>query len=177
MTAERAPEAPVGAGVGGHGGRAPSTSSDHPCGARSGRCPSLSLPRANAASWPIRARFVSFYCKVSQNREVSPKFDEKACHSPYIQNGSQMSPLEFLRFPFSRAFSHKELMGLFCTHGQVYCQNDEVSPKCTPDVTRSVRQIPPHGHAASRSCDRAPHLARRGILNALGFRRFLGDYD
>ena len=28
---------------------------------------------ANAASWPNRARFHHIYCKVSQNRQVSPK--------------------------------------------------------------------------------------------------------
>ena len=62
------------------------------------------------ASWPIRATFHLFYCKVSQNDEVSTKFDEKACHSPYFQNGLGSSPLDFLRFPFLLAFSDKELM-------------------------------------------------------------------
>ena len=51
--------------------------------------------------------------KVSQNGQVSPKYIEKASHSPYIQNGLGKSPLEILRFPFWPAFSCKELMGLF----------------------------------------------------------------
>ena len=70
-------------------------------------------PRANAASWPIKARLTSKYCKVSQNGIVSPEYDEKASHSPYIQNASQKSALEILRFPFCSAFSPKELMGRF----------------------------------------------------------------
>ena len=60
-----------------------------------------------------RARFRVPYLKVSQNGQVSPKSVNKACHSPYSQNGSQISPLGILRFPLFLAFSHKELMGLF----------------------------------------------------------------
>ena len=71
------------------------------------------LPRANAASGPIKARFNLILLKYSQNRVVSPKYVHKACHSPYIQNGSQKSPLRILRFPYSLAFSHKELLGPF----------------------------------------------------------------
>ena len=55
----------------------------------------------------------ALFSKVSQNDEVSPKYVHKASHSPYIQNGSQKSPLGFLRFPISVAFSHKELIGPF----------------------------------------------------------------
>ena len=60
-----------------------------------------------------RARISLILLKVSQNGEVSWKSVEKACHSPYLQKRSQKSPLDFLRFPFSVAFSHKELMGRF----------------------------------------------------------------
>ena len=63
--------------------------------------------------WAIRARFNLILLKVSQNDEVSPFFIEKACHSPCFQNGLHKSPLDFPRFPFSSAFSHKELMGQF----------------------------------------------------------------
>ena len=70
-------------------------------------------PLADAASQPIRARISRILLKVSQNHGVSPLFHEKACHSPCSQNGSQKSPLDFLRFLKSLAFSHKELMGLF----------------------------------------------------------------
>ena len=65
------------------------------------------------ASGPIRTRFNLRYTKVSQNGRVSPKSVEKACHSPCSQNGSQMSPLQILRFPIWPAFSPKELMTLF----------------------------------------------------------------
>ena len=95
------------AGVTGYGGR---DGYPPPCGpgqASRGlpwgyprRCP----PRANMA------RFDLFLLKVSQNDEVSTLFHEKACHSPYFQNGVRLSPLDFLRFPFRAAFSHKELM-------------------------------------------------------------------
>ena len=66
-----------------------------------------------SASWPIWARFDLISCKVSQNLIVSPEYDEKASHSPYFQNGLRKSPLDFLGFPYSLAFSHKELIGPF----------------------------------------------------------------
>ena len=121
-----------------------------PSGARSAVW--LPLP-GNAASWPIRARLGSHYCKVSQNREVSPKSSQKACHSPCFQKRAQKSPLGILRFPISPAFSHKELMGRFDPYYGLYCQNDEVSTVCTrmytQNVTRSGRQIPPRITPAS----------------------------
>ena len=60
-----------------------------------------------------KARLTSYFYKVSQNGRVSPEYVEKACHSPYLQNGPVKSPLEILRFPILPAFSRKELMGLF----------------------------------------------------------------
>ena len=87
---------------------------DHPLQTPAGSSGARSAVRAcspsKAASWPIGARIDLISRKLSQNGVVSPKYLEKACHSPYVQNGSRKSPLEFLRFPFSRAFSHKELM-------------------------------------------------------------------
>ena len=74
---------------------------------------SLGAPRADARSWPIKARFDLIFLEVSQNRGVSPKYPEKACHSPYSQNALGKSALGILGFPFSLAFSDKELMGLF----------------------------------------------------------------
>ena len=102
-----------GAGVGGFcspGARSCTT----PAGP--GRCPlgpSLYRTSSSTASWPIRARFSVFLVVYCQNDEVSLKYVEKACLSPYFQNRVQNSPLDFLRFPFSVAFSPKELMGLF----------------------------------------------------------------
>ena len=117
--AKRAPEA-CRAGVGGfwgrtYRGRRRDGSWVPTLRARSVPCwalPGTQDPQ-NAASQPIRARFRLFFSKVSQNHRVSPVLSEKACHSPYIQNGSQKSPLGILRIPFSAAFSHKELMGPF----------------------------------------------------------------
>ena len=100
----------------------------HPCGARSVPCGSLPGTSQNAASGPIKARFHDIFSKVSQNRVVSPKYIEKASHTPYFQNGLQKSALEILGFPISLAFSHKELMGHFNPWVGLYCQNDEVSP-------------------------------------------------
>ena len=88
-------------------------SQDHPAGPVSTPGASLSWDPQNAASWPITARFRSIYSKVSQNGQVSPKYVHKASHSPCFHFGLQKSPLEFLRFPVLRAFSHKELMGCF----------------------------------------------------------------
>ena len=133
------------------------------------------------ASWPIRARLRVHNLKVSQNGEVSPKSSHEASHSPYSQNGVQKSPLDFLRFPLLLAFSHKELMGLFCTQLGLYCQNDEVSPKCAPSHTRSGRTDTPtdHGSKLPSVVRSSSVLARasHGILNDLGFDCFTGDYD
>ena len=116
MYSEAGPGSPRGAGV---GGTLSSDAPGHPDHHSRGKpfrarfavwAPS---PRANAVSWPITARIDYILLKLSQNREVSPKYDEKAYHSPYFQNGPQKSPLGILRFPFLPAFSCKELMGLF----------------------------------------------------------------
>ena len=91
--------------------------------------PCSSAPR-KPASWPIRARFNLFYVKLSQNGEVSLKYVQKACHTPYFQNRPQKSPLEILRIPFSVAFSHKELMAYFSRGSGFIVKNDEVSTSC-----------------------------------------------
>ena len=75
--------------------------------------PSLSFPPAfqsNGRANPQKPQNHQFYSKVSQNRRVSPKSVNKAYHTPYFQNGLVKSPLEKPRFPFSLAFSPKELM-------------------------------------------------------------------
>ena len=112
-----------------------------------------------------KARFHDIFYKVSQNRRVSLKSVEKACHSPYFPKRSQKSPLDFLRFPFCVAFSHKELMGRFDPYSVVYCQNDEVSPDVhTPEQSRERVARYPHGRDSKLSASAAPHLAQRGIL-------------
>ena len=62
---------------------------------------------------PIGATFDLIFSNVSQNRRVSSKSVHEACHSPCFKNEAQKSPLDFLRFLYSLAFSHKELMGCF----------------------------------------------------------------
>ena len=128
-----------------------------------------------------KARFHDISRKLSQNGQVSPKYVNKAYHSPCFQNAAQKSPLEILRFPFPDAFSHKELMGRFDPWSKVYCQNDEVSPdvhtRFTPDVTRSGRPDTPTDHAASCLCGLLLIWPQRGILNGPVFRGFAPDYD
>ena len=119
-TSGAGPVGPARAGVGGFWDRNTTCSAagSVPTPAGPGRSCQHALPGTsqNAASGPITARFQSIYYKVSQNRGVSPKSAQKACHSPYIQNGSKKSALEILRFPILAAFSHKELMGHFDAH-------------------------------------------------------------
>ena len=102
-TAKRAPEALQGLEWVVLGARASVQAWYHPAGPvgslRAPPCTSPSL-LGNAASWPIRARLRSYSSKVSQNRVVSPKYVEKACHSPCFQNGSQSRLLKFPDFYF-----------------------------------------------------------------------------
>ena len=78
------------------------------------------------------ARFQVICPKVSINPWVSPVLVDKACHTPYIQNGVEKSALGILRIPIMLAFSHKELMVPILTWSVFYCQNDEMSTMCTP---------------------------------------------
>ena len=109
---------------------------------------------------------------------MSPENVNKAYHSPYFQNGSQKSALEFLRFPFLVAFSHKELIGLFWPDHGLYCQNDEVSPNVhTPVHDAKGSPIPPLVTADKLLLVTSSSWAQRGILNALVLTRFAPDYD
>ena len=84
---------------------------------------------------------------------------EKACHSPYIQNGVQNSPLEILRFPILLAFSPKELMVPFMRYRAVLCQNDEVSPDVhTMSARERVADTPTMSVQQAALTDIAPHL-------------------
>ena len=107
----------------------------------------------NAASWPIKARLRSKHGKVSQNSIVSPKYVEKACLSPCFQNGLEKSPLEISRFPFSVAFSHKELIGPFDRGADFMFK----MTKCRQMYTRMSHarwsSDTPRHHAASCLCD------------------------
>ena len=128
-----------------------------------------------------KARIDLIFLKLSQNPGVSPKYVQKACHSPCFQNGLQMSPLEISRFPFSPAFSHKELMGQKCRYPGLSVKMTKCRQMCTPWVREVDGQIPPRSTAASCPLSPAPHLtsARHpdGILNGPENERFAGDYD
>ena len=139
-------------------------------------------PGQGAGTSPGRtARFDLILLKVSQNGIVSPKKLEKACHSPYIQNGPQNSPLGILRIPFSAAFSHKELMGHFCRVADFIVK----MTKCRRDVHTCTQPCAREVCACCMSqislwsifLRHAWSHAWRGILNASVFNRFTGDYD
>ena len=83
------PRKPARAGVGGTGCsdvRAAGRLLYHPCGAPVGllRSPPCTGP-LGMPPWANRARIDLISLKLSQNGQVSPKFIEKACLSPYIQ--------------------------------------------------------------------------------------------
>ena len=128
--------------------------------------------------WPIGRDSMTFLIKLVKTAKCHQNVSKRPPLVPIFQNGSQKSPLEILRFPYSAAFSPKELMGHFRPYPGHYCQNDEVSTVCTPWFsTRNGRRYP-HGHpAASCSWGDRSSSAQRGILNAPGFKRFAPDYD
>ena len=81
IPSEAGPGSPSGAGVGGEwrglqgSGDGGGDGYDPPCGpGRSHAGPSLVIPSQNAASQPIRARFLLISWKLSQNGQVSPLF-------------------------------------------------------------------------------------------------------
>ena len=134
---------------------APGPPTPHPAGCSGARSAVLGLLGAVPGSRQQTARFQQHFSKVSQNGEVSPEISHKACHSPCSQNGLENSPLDFLRFPFSVAFSGKELMGHFDAQRVHCCQNDEVSPDVHIPCTRSGRQIPPRPRQQAVLCGRS----------------------
>ena len=79
-------------------------------GARSAVCRTLPGHPTHGRLNLRKVRIMTYFSKVSQNDEVSLKMSEKAYVSPCFQNGLRNSPLEILGFPFSPAFSAKELM-------------------------------------------------------------------
>ena len=111
--AERAPEALAGAGVGGIWDRPRERPLTTPAGPGRvlGTLPVSSS--SNAASGPIRARFHVKSSKVSQNGIVSPRNVEKACHSPYFQNGLQKSPLDISRISILASLLSQGINGPF----------------------------------------------------------------
>ena len=116
----------------------------HPPGPVSLALPAFpGAPRANARSWPIRARIDLNFSKVKQNGGVSPKYVQKASRTPYFQNELQKSPLGILRKPFSLAFSHKELMAPYCRYSGFNVKMTKCRPVVHPMCTRSVRSDTP----------------------------------
>ena len=112
---EAGPGSPVGAGVGGpgagrtYGGRGRSCTtlrarSAHPVG-----LPVQDL--ADAHLGPIRRDYDLFSLKLVKTTKCHQFMSKRPPVVPIFQNRVQKSPLEKLRFPYSSAFSPKELMG------------------------------------------------------------------
>ena len=93
----------------GDGGQLPGP----PCGP--GRVPGTLpvLGPAIPALQPIGRDSITFSIKLVKTAKCHQECRKRPVIVPIFQNGSQMSALEIPRFPFSVAFSHKELMGLF----------------------------------------------------------------
>ena len=98
----------------------------------------------NAASWPIRRDLTSVPGILVKTAKCHQNMSKRPPIVPNSKNGPQKSPLEIPGISFSLAFSHKELMGVFCPDHGLYCQNDEVSTVCT----RRVRSDTPTGHGS-----------------------------
>ena len=84
---------------------------------RSPLVPSLSwqpLP-GNTRLLANKARFKVKTCKVSRNGEVSPKYVEKASHSPYLPKRVQKSPLDILQISISASLLSQGINGPFLT--------------------------------------------------------------
>ena len=138
-TSEAGPVTPAGGGVGGWGGLAdpfacdiPGTSEPTPSGpGRYSPAPGRGLPGSPRAAGLGRDS-MPYSLKLVKTTKCHRKVFKRPTLVPVCQNGSGKSPLEIPRFPFWLAFSCKELMGHFDPWTIVYCQNDEVSPVCTP---------------------------------------------
>ena len=130
---------------------------------RARSCPPVGPPctgPSNTRLWANKGEIQLKYNKVSQNGVVSPKYVHKACHSPYSQNGSRKSPLKILRFPFSPAFSHKELMAYFDA-SRVFLVK---MTKCRQNVHAKGRSDTPTVNASKlATVDRSSSDLARGI--------------
>ena len=101
----------------------------------------------------------SFSIKLVKTAECHQNVTKRPVLVPIFQNGSQMSPLEILRFPFWLAFSHKELMGRFDANSGLSVKMTKCR-QCAHPRYRHAKgsQIPPLSRAASCLCGTAPHL-------------------
>ena len=114
--AERAPEAQglewVGSGARAYLGTAAGTVLPHPAGPVGPGQPDP--PWAGPCGLPppghIGRDLTSFSIKLVKTAECHRNVSKRPVIVPIYQNGSQKSPLDFLGFPISLAFSHKELM-------------------------------------------------------------------
>ena len=124
-------------------------------------CTSSSKP----ASWPKGRDLTSFLGNLVKTRKCRLKVSKRPLIVPICQNGSRKSPLEILGFPFSLAFSPKELMDHFDAYSGIYVKMTKCRPVVhTPDVTRKGRRYPHVMHAASCLCACRSSSAQRGIL-------------
>ena len=117
QTQRSGPVGPAGAGVVGSGAAGVTVGGDgllyHPTGPVGPTGPSLYRTPQNAHLGPIGRDLRSFLIKLVKTVKCRRKVCKRPVIVPNIQNGSGKSPLGFLRFPFSSAFSRKELMGPF----------------------------------------------------------------
>ena len=121
-------------------------------------CTGPSLP-GNAASWPIRRELRTISRKLVKTAKCRPNMSKRPVIVPIFKKRLRNSPLEILRFPLFSAFSHKELMVLFCAWDGLYGQNDEVSTMCTPVFGYAKgSHIPPRSPPASWLLVTAPHV-------------------
>ena len=102
----------------------------------------------------------SFPRNLVKTAECHQKCHKRPVIVPICKKGLKKSPLEILRFLFSPAFSHKELMVPFHRGSGINCQNDEVSLECTHPVTREVVVRYPLG----QHCCPIPHLTQRASI-------------
>ena len=105
-----------------------------------------------AALQPKGRDFRTFLRNIVKTAKCHRKVCIRPAIVPVCQNGLRNSPLDFLRIPFSPAFSPKELMGHFRPYSGLYCQNDEVSP----DVHTSVPTCSVAGTVSDTPSARTP---------------------
>ena len=132
--------------------------------------------------WAIGRDSMTFLRKVVKTTKCHQKVSKRPRLVPVSQNGSKKSPLEILRFPLWRAFSHKELMGHFDASTGIIVKMTkcrQVAHTCSG--SRRGRRYPHGVGAASCPYRHRSSSAQReqtsDILNGPGIDRFTGDYD
>ena len=98
---------------------------------------------------------MTFLVKLVKTAKCHQNMSKRPVLVPIFQNGSRKSPLKILRFPFSVAFSPKELMGHSDASVDFIVKTTKCRPVAHPVMSREVgAQIPPQSpqQAASGDC-------------------------